>query len=176
MVPRESSTPYSSARLSRSSASFDVTSRKTSVSSLFSSSRRRPDAGHLETEVGVVLEQLLDVAALELGDHRVLHRLRHLLARAALDEAGLAEHLRRAAVVQGQRLAVAGDLGDLDASAVDDEHRVARIAGQVHHLAAAHLAELDSLGQAREHLRTELSQDRDLLEVPERSFRILHRP
>ena len=83
------------------------------------------------------VDQRLEVAALDLGEQRVLDGLGHLGARAAVEQAGVAEQLGGAVIRERQRLAVARDLADLDAAAVDEEQRAARITRQVDDVAAA---------------------------------------
>ena len=72
--------------------------------------------GYHQRTVAVLLDQTLEVGALDLGDEGVLHRLGHLLAGATLDETHLADELARTAIGQGQLLAVTGHLGDLHAA------------------------------------------------------------
>jgi hypothetical protein len=163
-VPRESSTPYSpaSSKHQRLELVFEL------------EPARRQKLGHAQAEVGVLPEQTLEVRPRHLGDHRVLHRLGHLLAGAAGDHASLAEDLGRPAVSERERLAVAGDLGDLDAAAVDDEQRLAGVTRQIDHLASPDLAHVDRVGQLTEHLGTERGQQRYLPQVPEHALLVLH--
>src|SRR5262249_29532994 len=62
------------------------------------------------------------------------------------------------------------DLGDLDASAVDEEHRLSRIAGQVDDLPPADLPHLDLLHQAVQCVGRQVLEQGDLLHVPERAL------
>src|SRR5207245_2357395 len=71
-------------------------------------------------------------------------------------------------------LAVARDLGDLHPSAVDEKDRRARVAGQVDHLPAAHLLQLDPLDQAVDGVVRDFLEKRDLFDVPERTLLVLH--
>ena len=122
------------------------------------------------------MDQLLEVDAIDLGEQRVLDRLGHLGARAAVEQAAVAEQLGRAVVRERQRLAVARDLADLDAAAVDEEQRAARIAGEVDDVAATRLAQLDALGHPRDRIGTEVREQRYLAEVPEDALRDPARP
>ena len=57
---------------------------------------------------------------------------------------------------------------------VDEEQRAPWIAGQVDDVAAARLAQLDSLGHPRDRVRTEIRQERNLAQVPQDTLGIRH--
>src|SRR5262249_31975073 len=109
-----------------------------------------------------------------LGDQRVLHRLGHLFAGLAVDEARFAENLARNAVAERELLAVAGDLGDFHPAAIHQVDSGARVAGQVNDLAAADLAQLDSFGQLGQDIRREVLEQRYLAQVPKDATLVLH--
>ena len=88
----------------------------------------------------MAVHQLLEMHAIDLREQRVLDGLGHLGARPAVEQAAVAEQLGRAVIRERERLAVARDLADLDAAAVDEEQRLSRIAGQVDHVAASRFA------------------------------------
>ena len=136
-VPRSCSMPCSWPRFSSSSASLAPTSLKMSCSTRVSRSLRRVISARRELVGGaaVGLQQAVEQLARDLDGGRCVHRLGHLLARPALEQAGLAEEVAFGAVGQGQLLAVARDLRDLDAPGRQEVDPLRAIARQVDDLA-----------------------------------------
>ena len=96
----------------------------------------------------VDLEQAVEQLARDLDRRRGVHRLGHLLARAAVQQAGLAEEVALGAVGERQLLAVARDLGDLDAALRQEVDPLGAVARQVDDLARPVGAHRDA-GQQR---------------------------
>src|SRR5262245_52193966 len=132
------------------------------------------EAGHREAELRVAVDELLEVNAIDLGEQGVLDRLGHLGARAAVEQAAVAEQLGRAVVGEREGLAVARDLADLDAPAVDEEQRATRITWEIDDVASPCLAQLHALCHTCDRVRTEIGEQRDLAEVPENALGIGH--
>src|SRR4029078_6411534 len=77
------------------------------------------------------LEQAVEQLTPDFDRYRRIHRLGHLLARAALEQAGLAEEVALGALSERQLLAVARDLRDLDAALRQEVEPLRAVAGQV---------------------------------------------
>ena len=99
--------------------------------------------------------------------------LGHLFARAAVDHDQLAEDLAWTAVGERELLAVPRDLGDLHAAAVDEIDGLSGVSRKIDHLAASNFFELDALDQLVDRVVRDVLEQRDFLDVPERSLLVL---